>query len=301
MTVDLESAEAEKYAAELTVIKNLADNFLLPDAEAIAGAEFGSHGIGFAQSLAGTITFATIGAKEEGKYRGAPAEHATRVADLINTGIIAKTSQGVINLVGKPIAKVEGSKVTVDLSGLRKLLSQHAIADDVAEIGKSYSFGYMKEKANKVSDEMLNGLKQGYAQRDMQKRAEAAEARIVAGCKQVLDDPESIQAIREQDPELAENISGTLKNVTQVAAGIAQAPEDKREQALEQVRQQGGEGFAELVQLALPQVQRVLEEIKRQQAGRPEAETAPAAEAAGPAAQRVKESRQAGGAAQGRS
>lgn len=275
------STAEEKFAKELKVVENIAFNFVLPDAQADAsGLKQKNADIGFGKQDSGTITFtidADLASDQAEQYRTSAEAHATHFADAFNQSLVTKTPQGNVPLLSKDIVSVDGNVVHFDLAGLRKLLSEHTIADQLPQISKQYSIQYQVETATKQAPYIVES--------DIQQRK--AEREVLKACNEELDNPGHLQKLAERNPQLAAMAQGVLQ---QAAAISAEAEKDPA--LLDQVRENNSQAFVDIIE-------KVAEKSKEKKTA-PDADLA-GKESSGKFSQQVEERRaQAEGQAQQR-
>lgn len=206
----------EKYGKELKVVENICDHLAVNDAEAHSSPGEANLGTGFTPTPIGVIEFRIsdeLAALQEDAYRTSAQEHARKFAKTFNEALSVETPEGhLVPLSDKPIANAEGGKVNFDLPRLRKLLSEHPIADKLPDVSERYSVEYMSEKAQLSA--------QAYVRQTLAERAQAANlAEIVA------EQPEMLEQVKAQNPRLGALVEKAVEKLNERNGNEAPAPE----------------------------------------------------------------------------
>ena len=280
--LEAQQRAAEKWAPELRVIENIADNFVLPDAEVELTGLIRGSGLGFTGTEAGGIRFNGT-PPDSDEYRGSSEEHAVKFAKAFNNAFLQTNGAGQVvgSLVNRDIAKAQGNVVSFDLGGLREVLSQHTIADALPSIAKGYSKNYFQEKGAAQVDRMVEIKIQ---QRHMERQQEKVHGKVLEQLNAIIDESaqetnQRIQQLTATDPQLSQIVRKAFEEILDKAGEYNASGKD--EKTLEGV----GEEY-------LPLVKRAAERLeKREQKMRgetPEGAEAPA-EAAAPDAKDAPE------------
>lgn len=241
MSIYTEEAST-KYAKELSVVEKIADHIAVNDADVSVAPSSANIGAGFTESATGAITFTVpeeLAAQQQNDYRTSAQEHANKFADVFNSSLVSQGPNGPVPLTDKPILKAEGDTVHVDLGAMRKLLSEHAIADKLPKISETYSVQYMSEKAQ---NQAQGYVEQTIRQRAMERQQAQAEEKVFGECEKVLENPEYMEQLKRENPRAAVGVKMALDEIQGVAEQVKQDPA-----LMDQIREQN-ERFANLVE-----------------------------------------------------